>query len=276
MVYGVGAGYMSALGVPLVSGHDFTPQSIAAGDSVILSQNLALRLFPDRTAVGESVRDSSTGQLLRVVGVARDIIHRNFSETPREYQYRPIRSTEFADAVTLVVRTTGEPALAIANVQEQIRALDANLPPGATKTMAQRMEMPLWPARTAAGFLGVCGTLALVLATVGLFGLTYLTVSQRTREFGIRSALGATPRRVVGLVLREGMSLAAPGIVLGLVGAAVAARFVSSALFGISPADPSTYVAGAAIQCGVAMLACLLPAVRATRVDPVVALRVDG
>lgn len=137
------------------------------------------------------------------------------------------------------------------------------------------MEMPLWPARTAAGFLGVCGTLALTLATVGLFGLTYMTVSQRTREFGIRAALGATPRRVVSLLLREGVVLALPGVALGLACAAIAMRFVSSALFGVSPADPSTYAASAIVQCGVAMLACLLPAVRATRADPMCALRTE-
>ncbi len=156
-----------------------------------------------------------------------------------------------------------------------MRALDATLPPGSAKTLAQRMEMPLWPSRTAAGFLGVCGTLALILATVGLFGLTYLTVSQRTREFGVRAALGATPGRVMSLVLREGASLILPGVVLGLAGAALAGRLAASTLFGISPADPSTYVWSALLQTAVAMLACLLPAYRATKADPMLALRAD-
>jgi ABC-type antimicrobial peptide transport system permease subunit len=177
--------------------------------------------------------------------------------------------------VTVIVRTTGDPAPLVSTVQDQVRALDALLPPGAAKTMERRMEMPLWPARTAAGFLAVCGTLALALATVGLFGLTYMTVSQRTREFGIRAALGASPRRVMGLVLREGLIVTLPGVVLGLAGAAVAGRVVASALVGVSPADPSTYAASAALQAAVALVACLLPAYRATRVDPMLALRVD-
>jgi predicted permease len=274
MVYGVGHGYMSALGVPLVSGADFTPDSIASGDSVILSQNLATRLFPDRSAIGEWVRDA-TSRPLRVIGVARDVIHRSFGETPREYIYRPMAAAEFGDAVTLVVRTAGDPGSMIPAVQEQVRALDAALPPGSAKTMERRMEMPLWPARTAAGFLGICGAPALTLATVGLFGLTYLTVSQRTREFGIRAALGASPRRVAALVLREGAHLVLPGVVVGLAGAAVATRFIASALFGVSPADISTYAISASIQAAVAMLACLLPALRATRADPMLALRVE-
>ena len=137
------------------------------------------------------------------------------------------------------------------------------------------MEMPLWPARTAAGFLGVCGTLALVLATVGLFGLTYLTVSQRTREFGIRAALGATPRRVMGLVLREGILLTLPGVALGLAGAAVAGRLVSSGLFGVSPADPSTYAASAALQAAVALARVPAAGVSRDEGDPMLALRVE-
>ncbi len=117
---------------------------------------------------------------------------------------------EYTDRVTLVVRTTGDPGTLLSSVQDQVRALDPSLPPGSAKTMKQRMEMPLWPARTAARFLGICGALALALATVGLFGMTYLTVSQRTREFGIRAALGATPASVIGLVLREGVWLTLP------------------------------------------------------------------
>jgi predicted lysophospholipase L1 biosynthesis ABC-type transport system permease subunit len=265
---------MAALGVPLVSGTDFTADTTASGDGVILSQNLATRLFPDRSAVGEWVKDGGNRHL-RVIGVARDVVHRSFGETPREYMYRSLMAAEFGDAVTLVARTAGDPASMIAAVQDQVRALDPTLPPGSATTMETRMAMPLWPARTAAGFLGICGSLALTLATVGLFGLTYLTVSQRTREFGIRAALGASPRRVAALVLREGAHLVLPGVVVGLAGAALATRFVSSAMFGVSPADPSTYVVSASIQATVATLACLLPAIRATRADPMLALRVE-
>ena len=274
-VYGIGDGYISALGVPLIAGTELTSRDVAAGDSVVVSHKLASRLWPGRTGVGEWLRDARSGRTQLVVGVAADVIHGRFGEAPREVIYRPMAPDEFNDSVTLVVRSSGDPADLLGGVQSQVRALDATLPPGSAKTLAQRMEMPLWPSRTAAGFLGVCGTLALILATVGLFGLTYLTVSQRTREFGVRTALGATPGRVMTLVLREGASLILPGVVLGLAGAALAGRLAASTLFGVSPADPSTYVWSALLQTAVAMLACLLPAYRATKADPMLALRAD-
>jgi macrolide transport system ATP-binding/permease protein len=274
-VYGVSPGYMATLGVRLLSGQEFSAHEIAADDAVIVSQKLASRLWPGRAAVGEWIREGRSGRQRRVIGVAADVTHHRFGEPTREYLYRPLQAGEYGDTVTVVVRTSGSPGLLLSSVQDQIRGLDASLPPGSAKTMEQRMEMPLWPARTAAGFLAICGTLALTLATVGLFGMTYLTVSQRTREFGIRAALGASPRRVMSLVLREGVWLTLPGVALGLAGAAMAGRLASSALFGVSPADPSTYAASAALQATVALLACLLPAYRATRADPMLALRVD-
>lgn len=277
-VYGIGPGYMAALGVPVVAGEEFSPQLATLTDrtdSVLVSRKLAERLWPGRSAVGEWIREGKDGRQLRVIGVAADVNHHRLGETPREYLYRPLLASEYADAVTVIVRTTGDPAPLVSTIQDQVHALDALLPPGSAKTMERRMEMPLWPARTAAGFLAVCGTLALVLATVGLFSLTYMTVSQRTREFGIRAALGASPRRVMGLVLREGIVLTLPGVALGLAGAAVAGRLAASGLVGVSPIDPSTYAASAALQAAVALAACLLPAYRATRVDPMLALRVE-
>jgi putative ABC transport system permease protein len=135
--------------------------------------------------------------------------------------------------------------------------------------------MPLWPVRTAAGFFTVCGVLALVLATVGLFGTTSLAVGQRTREFGIRAALGSTRARVMRLVLREGLALAIPGIVLGVFGAALMARTASSVLVSIDASDVSTYAATAAVQVVAALLACVWPAHRATKADPILALRAE-
>src|SRR5262245_2598355 len=135
------------------------------------------------------------------------------------------------------------------------------------------MKLPLWPARTAAGFLTVCGTLALVLATVGLFGVTCYTVSQRTREFGIRVALGARPANVMTLVLKEGLALSATGVLFGLAGALIAVRVISNTLIGIGAADPPTYLAAGILEIAVAMAACLMPAVRAMRSDPMMALR---
>jgi ABC-type antimicrobial peptide transport system permease subunit len=135
------------------------------------------------------------------------------------------------------------------------------------------MKLPLWPARTAAGFLSICGALALVLATVGLFGVTFYTVNQRTREFGIRVALGARPGNVMALVMKEGLVLSATGVVFGVAGALLAVRLISNTLIGVGAADPPTYLAAGVLQLAVATAACLLPAVRAMRADPMMALR---
>jgi putative ABC transport system permease protein len=234
---------------------------------------MAAELWPRGGAVGAWLRTGPDRRLIQVVGVAADVKELYSNRTGRWYLYRPLRPSEFGERVAVVMRTSGDPAALVATVQEQVRALDPALPAGAVSTTRERMKLPLWPARTAAGFLTVCGTLALVLATVGLFGVTYYTVSQRTREFGVRVALGATPRNVMTLVLREGLLLSAAGVVLGTAGALVAVRLASNTLIGVSPADPPTYVAAGALQVGVALAACLLPAMRAMRADPMVALR---
>jgi predicted permease len=270
--YGVGRGHFEALGTPLVAGRDFTDQEIRSGAGAIVNAAMAAQIWPDRQAVGQWVRLGEAGESQPVVGVAADITYHTKPATPPWHVYRPMRADQFAGRLTLILRTSGDPRLAIPAVRQQIQAIDANVPPH-IRTMQQRSEIPLWPARTAAGFLSVCGGLALVLASVGLFGATYYAVSQRTREFGVRIALGATPRRVLSLVLREGLTLTILGVVLGLAAALVAARVASSLLTGVAPSDPPTYLAAATLQTAVALAACALPAFRATRVDPIVALR---
>jgi putative ABC transport system permease protein len=272
-VYGVSRDHFLALGVPLKAGRDFTDQEIRSGTSVIVSQSMAARLWPGRSAVGQWIKDAHDGGHLHVIGVAADITHRSFGEPSAEYIYRPLGAAEYADSMTLVVRTAGDPRVLISTVRDQVLALDPTLPPGAAKTMAQRMEMPLWPSRTAAGFFLVCGTLALILASSGLFGVTYLAVSQRTREFGVRAALGATRAAVLRLVLGEGLWLTLPGIAIGLGGTFLVARILARTIFGVASGDPATYAAAALIQSSVALAACLVPANRATKADPILALR---
>jgi len=274
-VYGVGAGHFTALDVPLIAGRDFDDRDIGARDSAIVGQTMAARLWPGRDAVGQWIRLGATGRQLQVIGVAADVTHRMFNERPADYVYRAIEPDEFAETVTMIVRTNTDAAAFVGQLQEHIRGLDPALPPGAIKTMAQRMEMPLWPVRTAAGFFTICGLLALVLATVGLFGTTYLAVGQRTREFGIRAALGSTRARVLRLVLGEGLMLAVPGILAGIAGAALAARMVSSLIVTVDAADVSTYAMVALLQAMAAIGACLWPGHRATKADPILALRAE-
>jgi predicted permease len=274
-VTGVGVGHFKALGVPLVSGRDFTPADLQIGDTVVVNQAMAAHLWPGRGPVGAWIRDGVNGRVLQVIGVAADAKYGNLTEVPADRFYRPLAPEEYADGITLVVRTSGAPGSFVSNVQEQMQALDPNLPPASARTMEQRMEMPLWPVRTAARLFSICGTLALILATVGLFGTTYLTVGQRTREFGVRVALGATRARVLRLVLGEGLWLTIPGIIIGLAFAAVAARAAGTVLVGLDLTDPGTYVATALVQTAAALAACFLPAHRATMADPMLSLRAD-
>jgi hypothetical protein len=269
----VGDAHFAALGVPLRSGRDFTVADLQSATGVIISETLARRLWPGERAIGRWLKEGKEGRHVEVIGVAADIKHRNMGEDPGSYLYRPYRPDDLADTMTVVARTHGDPRVMLGAVQEQVFALDPDLPVASVQTMAQRMEMPLWPARTAAGFFLICGVLSVVLATVGLFGVTSYAISQRTREFGIRVALGATSRSVVGLVLREGLWLTLPGVVLGIGGAAIAGRLLSNLLFGVSAVDGLTLATTALLQAGVALLACAVPARRATSADPMTALR---
>lgn len=273
--YGVGTDFLATLGAPLTAGRSFTTRDLQAGDSVIVNRTLANHLWPGRNAVGEWMREGSDGRHVQVIGVVADFAQRMIQETPSDALYRPVSAAEYASSLTVLVRTQSDARSFVTEAQDQLRALDPSLPVSAIKTMEQRMELPLWPIRTASGFFLVCGTLALVLATVGLFGMTYLAVSQRTREFGIRTALGATRSRVLTLVIGEGLWLAAPGVLLGLAGAAIGGHVLASAVLNIRPADPSTYAVAAIVQLIVALAACLLPAYRATKADPMLALRAE-
>jgi predicted permease len=269
----VGIGHFNALGLQLLSGRDFDPHDIQAGDSVIVNKAMASHLWPGRGAVGQWIRDDSHGRVLQVIGVVADAKYGNLAEAPADRFYRPLRNDEYAEGLTVLVRTATEPATFAPKVQEVLQALDPMLPPGSIRTMDQRMELPLWPARTAARLFSICGILALILATVGLFGTTYLTVGQRTREFGVRAALGATRARVLRLVLGEGLWLTVPGIAIGLGCAALAGRAASSVLVGFDLTHPGTYALTAAVQSAAALLASLWPAHRATMADPILALR---
>jgi predicted permease len=272
-VYAVGAGHFGALGIPIEAGRDFSAEDVTRGATVVISHHLAAQLWPGSAAIGRSLRLGDAGETVEVVGVAADIKHRNMMEAPDAYIYRPLRPGQYAVGLTVIVRTHEDPRGMLSAIREQVRALDPDLPTSALATMTERMRMPLWPARTAAGFLAICAAIAVLLGSIGLFGVMHFSVAQRTREFGIRTALGATPGRVMRGVLSEGLRLTVPGVILGGIGGYAAGRLLARGLFGISPADPLTFAATAAIEIAVTLAACALPAFRATHADPVEALR---
>ena len=272
--FGVSSDHFAALGLPLRAGRELTEQEVRGNAPVVvIGEDMAQTLWPHRDPVGQSLRVGRDRRLVEVVGVAADVRDMFSAGTLRSYLYRPLRAGEYAERVSVIVRTAGDPAPFVSIVRQQVQAIDPALPATAISTTRERMKLPSWPARTAAGFLLVCGGLALGLATVGLFGVTFYTVSQRTREFGVRVALGATPGRVMALVMREGLMLTVPGVIAGLAGAFLALRLTSRLLVGVGATDPSTYIVTAVLQTAVALGACALPAMRAMRADPMRALR---
>jgi predicted permease len=274
--YAVGARHFDVLGLPLRGGRDFTKQELQAGGAVIVNQALAARLWPGQSPIGQDVMLGTARTHATVVGVAADTSLGYTGQPATPVFYRPIRQEDFATGFSLLARTSGREALAGNAIRDAVHSVAPGMPIAAVSSMNEMLALPMWPRRTAAGFFLICGALALVLATVGLFGVTYFTVRQRTREFGIRIALGARGADVVRQVLREGARLACPAAAAGLLLAYVAGRLLARGLLGVSAADPASFSATAAIEIAVALLACGLPARRATQSDPMLALRDDN
>jgi predicted permease len=272
-VYAVGRRHFDALGIPLRAGRDFSAAEQQSGTAVIVSEAVAAREWRGASAVGRTIRLEHSGRTLAVIGVAADVKHHELGEAPRQIIYTAIKDADFADGFTLIARATGDPQPLVNAVRNALHSAAPGLPVASIETMQERLKLPLWPRRTAAAFFLICGVLALILATVGLFGATYYAVRQRTREFGIRMAIGARSRDVVHQVLREGLRLSLPAAALGLLLTAIAGRLIARLLLGVSPADPVSYIEAAAIETVVALLACALPARQATQSDPITALR---
>jgi len=188
--------------------------------------------------------------------------------------YLPL-SQNYLPQMTLLVRTSGNPTSLLGPIQNEVKALDSRLPLFNVKTMRQQINISVWPQELGSGVLGAFGLLALLLAAVGIYGMMSFVVAQCTHEIGIRMALGAAPRDVVKSVLSEALSLVLAGIAIGLVGALALTRFIASLLFGVKPTDPATFAAVCLILTAVAVLASYLPARRAAKVDPMVALRYE-
>jgi predicted permease len=273
--YRVAGGYLDALGIPIVAGRALTDDDIKYGGRAVISARLASDLWPGRSAIGQPLRLVDANETLEVVGIAGDIKHRMMHESPARAIYLPITDADYRGGLTIIVRTSVPPAALAGAVRDQWRALDARLPAPVVKTMAQRLELPLWPVRTGTWFFGVCGALAALLATIGLFGAIAYAAAQRTREFGIRAAIGASSRVLRRLVIVDALRLAVPGVAIGLAAAWTIARASGSQLPGISADHAGIYGAVAALQLAVALAACAIPARRAAKSDPLICLRSD-
>jgi predicted permease len=270
----VGPNYFATMETPLIRGRDFaeTDRQGAPG-VVVLNETLAARLWPGEDALGKRVSVSGpAGPFLQVVGIVRDGKYRSLAEPPHSYIYQPLLQS-YDPSMTLVVRTKGEPQSVAAAVREQIRALEPNLPIAEMKTLRDQLDLSLFPSRLAAWTLGGFGVLALLLAAIGIYGVVNYSVTQRTREIGVRMALGATATDVLRLVLGEGFFVIGGGLVLGLLLAAVATRVIASFLYEVGTTDPLTFAGVPLLLALIALGAAAIPTVRATKVDPLVALR---
>jgi putative ABC transport system permease protein len=272
----VGPNYFKTMETPLLRGRDFSDADRkGAPEVVVINQTLATALWPNEDALGKRVSVSGPkGPFLEVVGVARDGKYRSLGETPHPYIYQPLLQS-YDPKVILVVRSTGEPQSVVTPVREQIRVLDANLPIADVKTLREQVDLSLFPSRVAAWTLGGFGVLALLLAAIGIYGVVSYSVAQRTREIGLRRALGAKESDVLKLVLGEGFFVISIGLALGLLVAFAATRLIAGFLYGVPPTDPLTFVGVPVLLGLIALGACYIPARRATKVDPLVALRYE-
>ena len=267
--------YFRTMGTPVIEGREFTDADSATGPKVaIVNEAFAKKIWPGENSVGKSFRTKKEGPPIQVVGVTRTGKYLFLYETPQLFVYLPLAQS-YLSAANLFVYTEGDPQQFVPAVRDQISQLDPSLPVFGVNTMDAHVKYgkPLLPARLSAMLVGAFGLLGLVLASVGVYGVVSYSVSQRTQEIGIRSALGAQRSNVLALVLKQGMSMALIGTAVGIVLSFLLFRGLSSVLYGVKPTDVVTLGGVSAMLLAVAFAASYVPALRATRVDPVVALR---
>ena len=266
-------GFFDALQIPLLKGRVFSDSDRKATTPVVvINEAMAKHFWPNQEAVGKRFHFFGDPTLREVVGVVGNTVINNIGEVPAPLAYLSI-TQDYSPAVTLQVHTTGNPEALIGDVRAQIQSLDPNLAITNVQTIGEIMDQGLWAPRMGAALLTLFGGLALVLAALGVYGVLSYSVNQQTREIGIRMAMGAERAHVLWLVVGQGVRLAGAGVALGILIALVAMRQLSGLLFGVSAYDPVTFGAVALLLMLVALLACYIPARRATCVDPLVALR---
>jgi putative ABC transport system permease protein len=264
--------YFAAMRIPFLRGRNFTEQEVRQGAKVlIISDLLARQTFPNEEPIGKRLVMALGNQPFEIIGVVGDIRHRALEFQPAAAMYMPT----YESGMNVVIRTQGEPTSLAAAVRKEVQTIDPDQPVAEVKTMEEWLDTSVATPRYRTGLIALFALVALILASTGIYGVMSYSVTQRTHEIGIRMALGARRLDVLRLVVRQGMALVLVGVLLGVVAAIGLTRVMSSLLFGVTARDPLTFVAVAAVLTLVAFIACYLPARRATKVDPLVALRYE-
>jgi len=269
-------GYFQTMGIHLLRGRNFTQQDAEknAAPVAIIDETMAKQFWPNEDALGRRFRFMIDKAPIEVIGIARDSKATTLGEVPVPMVYWPLK--EITDAgITLFVHTTGAPGVMLSQIRQIVRDVDVHIPITYEKTIRDHMAIALWPSWMGAMLLGSLGLLAFILASMGVYGVMAYSVSQRTRELGIRMALGAQTSQVIQLVLRQGMFLAAIGLVFGLFAAFGSTRLAGSLLYGVNPSDPVIFIGVTSLLAFAAFAACYFPARRALKINPVIALRTE-
>jgi len=273
VVFTVDSDYLGAIGIPLVEGRTFNDSDGDASLPVaMINEALARAHWPGGNALGHRFQFAGEKTARQVVGIVKNANYTTLGEAAQPCVYLPLRQN-FAGGMILYVRSQGDPAAVLPAVQRQVADLDPNIRISDVRTGAKLIEQVLFGPRVGVALLGVFGLLALLLASVGLYGAMAYSVTRRRKEIGLRMALGATRAAVLRVVLRDGMALVCYGTLAGLAACLLIGRALSRALFGLSAADPVSLAAASLELILVALVACYLPARSATQIDPLTALR---
>ncbi|HEV8431392.1 MAG TPA: ABC transporter permease [Pyrinomonadaceae bacterium] len=274
----VSAEYFETMKIPLLSGRHYDGRDRADGQKVaIVNQAFTNRYFPNGDALGKRVSfgcEESEGLCRTIVGVVGNIRQESITDTATPEIYLPFPQYPM-NGMTLMVRTTSDPLSIARSLRSEVLAIDKNQPLHDVRTLAQRVDEAVAVSRSLMVLFSAFALLALILGSVGIYGIVSYSVTQRTHEIGIRMALGARAGNVLSLIMKNGFVLVLTGVVIGVGGALMLTRFLATLLFGVTPTDALTFVAVSAVFFVIAMVASLIPALRATRVDPLIALRYE-
>ncbi len=265
--------YFETAGIPIEKGREFTEMDRENSTPVaIVNEKMAHDYWPNGEALGKRIQLPGETEMRQIVGVARTANYSTLGEPPQPCVYVPLEQN-YSDAMTLYVRSKGDPQQILIPVQREVRQISPRISVNDARTGHTIIDQGLFQAKMGVAMLSVLGLLALGLASIGLYGIMAYSVNQRVREIGVRMALGAARGNVLRLILKQGMLLVVTGVAIGFGAALFVGRLLTRMLYGISASDPASVAGAAIVLLAVALVACYLPAYRASRIDPMIALR---